>query len=325
MWKQFLREYLSFTKKERTGIFIVIIIISICLVLPFLYPYFDREKSYDDSVFEKEISQLKKLQADSIAGNKYYNKNFDENNYANYYEPSEKNYYGKSKGAVFYFDPNTASIGDWRRLGISEKTAETIQKYLSKGGHFYKPEDIGKIWGLRKDDIERLLPYVRIGNSIKEYADHKADFQNNYSPVSYPGRKSIVQSVDINTSDTAGFIALPGIGSKLAQRIIAFRDKLGGFYSLDQIRETYGLPDSTFIKIKTKLTLTDPSVKKININTATLDELKSHPYIRYNLANAIIQYRNQHGTFSSVADVKKIMIVTDEIFNKVFPYLSIHL
>lgn len=324
MWKQFLHDYLSFTKKERTGIFIVIIIIVMCLVLPFLYPYFIPEKTYDHSAFAKEISKLKIQQADSTRGNRYYNRNLDPDSYTNYYEPSEKNYYPGSSGELFYFDPNIASTGDWRRLGIKEKTAETIRKYLSKGGHFYKPEDIGKIWGLHKKDIERLLPYVRIGNSIKEYANDKTDLQNIYSPVNYPDKKPALQVLDINTSDTTGFIALPGIGSKLAQRIIAFREKLGGFYSLDQIRETYGIADSTFVKLRSKLILTNPSVKKININSATLEELKSHPYIRYNLANAILQYRFQHGNFSTLADIKKIMTITDEMFDKVLPYLTVN-
>lgn len=325
MWKQFLNEYLSFTKKERTGIFILLALIIVGLLVPFLYPYFIHHKTYDHSQFDKEISQLKIQQTDSITDKKYYGKNFDENNYTNYYEPSEKNYYIKPKGEVFYFDPNTASVNDWKRLGIRDKTVETIQKYLSKGGHFYKPEDISKIWGLHKDDIERLLPYVKIENIKKEYTNNEPrNFQNNNTPDSYRDKKPPPQIIDINTSDTTAFISLPGIGSKLAQRIIAFRDKLGGFYSVDQIKETYGLPDSTFIKIKPKLILTSPGVKQININTATLDEMKLHPYIRFNLANAIMQYRNQHGNFSSVIDIKKIMIVTDDIFNKVSLYLTVN-
>ncbi len=324
MWKYFLKEYLSFTKKERTGTFILLAIILICIFLPFVYPYFIHHKPIDQAQFDKELAQLKIQQVDSSTDKKYNSKNFDENNYTNYYEPSEKNYYSKAKGEVFYFDPNTATINDWVRLGIREKTAETIQKYLSKGGHFYKPEDIAKIWGLHKDDIERLLPYVRIERSQKQYTN---DYKNysakpEYNNTSY--KKPIVPNVEINSADTTAFIALPGIGSRLAQRIIAFRDKLGGFYSIDQIRETYGLPDSTFIKIKPKLNLTNVSVKKININTATPDEMKSHPYIRYNIANAIVQYRKQHGNFSSVEDIKKIMIITDEIFNKASPYLTIN-
>jgi len=232
MWKNFLKEYLSFTKKERTGVFFLIILILIFLLLPFVYPLFIHHKVYDHTQFEKEISQLKIQQGDSSADKKYVSKNFDENNYNNYYEPSEKNYYTKPKAEVFYFDPNTASVNDWKRLGIRDKTAETIQKYLSKGGHFYKPEDIGKIWGLHKDEIDRLVPYVRIENTKKEYANEYKT--NNDKPVynnPYP-KKPAAQIVDVNTADTTAFISLPGIGSKLAQRIIAFRNKLGGFYLL---------------------------------------------------------------------------------------------
>ena len=168
MWKQFIREYLSFSRKERAGIFILVSIIIICILLPFLYPYFIHHKQYDHSEFEKEISALKIKQADSSKEKIYTYKNFDENNYTNYYEPSEKNYYPKTKAEVFYFDPNTASADDWKRLGIRDKTIETIQKYLSKGGHFYKPEDISKIWGLHADDAERLIPYVKIENPQKQ-------------------------------------------------------------------------------------------------------------------------------------------------------------
>ena len=100
--------------------------------------------------------------------------------------------------------------------------------------------------------------------------------------------------VDINKADTSAFISLPGIGNKLALRIVNFREKLGGFYSIDQIGETYGLPDSSFQKIKPFLKLETSLLKKFNINSATKDEMKLHPYIKWNLANAIVEYRNQH-------------------------------
>lgn len=109
----------------------------------------------------------------------------------------------------------------------------------------------------------------------------------------------------------------------MALRIITFRDKLGGFYTTDQVGETFGLQDSVFQKIKSRLSINIAAVKHFNINTATVDEMKSHPYIRYNIANAIVQYRNQHGNFASVAAIKNIMLVTDDIFNKAAPYLIV--
>ena len=321
MAKQFLSDYLNFTRKERAGIIIVLILIILCLLLPFFYSWFSKKQNYDHNKFEKEIEALNIKQVSNDSANKYSNRNFDENNYQNYYQPSERNYYSKQpKGELFYFDPNTLSVQGWVKLGVREKTANSIQKYVSKGGKFYKPEDIGKIWGLHEDEVQRLLPYVRIESIVRKEFE-KTNNPDNYKTYEKP--KSTIAAVDINEADTTAFIALPGIGSKLANRIVSFREKLGGFYSIEQVGETYALPDSTFQKIKNKLLLNNVTVKKININTASIEELKSHPYLRYNLANAIIQYRSQHGTFNSVGDIRKIMIITDDIYTKASPYLSV--
>jgi competence ComEA-like helix-hairpin-helix protein len=92
---------------------------------------------------------------------------------------------------------------------------------------------------------------------------------------------------------------------------------------VDQVGETYGLPDSAFQKIKQWLKLHDPAVKKININTATVDELKTHPYIKYGIATVIVAYRNEHGAFSRVEDIRKVMAVTNDIYRKIEPYLTL--
>jgi DNA uptake protein ComE-like DNA-binding protein len=132
-----------------------------------------------------------------------------------------------------------------------------------------------------------------------------------------------VSPIDINFADTSAFIALPGIGSKLAARIVAFREKLGGFYSIAQIGEIYGLQDSTFQQLKSYFLLATPSVRKINVNTATAEILKSHPYIRYVLAGPIISYRSQHGPFSKLEELKNIMAMTDDVYRKLLPYLEL--
>lgn len=316
--RKYLAEYFSFTRKERMGIITVLVLIGLLIFLPFLFPYFIPEKKYDHSQFEKEIAALRIKQTDSGKG--HYG-NVDENNYPPYYQPSEKRYYSKEpKGELFYFDPNTLPVEGWKKLGIREKTANTIQNYISKGGRFNKPEDIGKIWGLHKDEVEWLLPYVRIG---------KGNEQKYAAPVNTSIAKTVDKpvhtktAVDINTADTSALIALPGIGSKLANRIIAFRDKLGGFYSVDQVAETYALPDSTFQKIKDRLAISNAAVRRLDLNTASFEELKTHPYIRYTIANAIVQYRNQHGNFAAVSDLKNILIITGEMYRKIEHYLTI--
>jgi len=311
MW-QLLNDYFNFTKKERRGIIYMISILLVLIFIPFLFPYLSKEESIDTTKFEKEIAQLK---IDS-SSNKINSKS--QNQYQNNFSSGDK-YASTNKGELFYFDPNTATGNDWIRLGIREKTANTIQKYVSKGGKFYRAEDLKKIWGLSESDANRLIPYVSI-KSIEKNFSHFEEKQFSEKAI-YPSKKSF-EKIDINLADSNAFIALPGIGNRLAGRIISFREKLGGFYSIDQIGETYLLPDSTFQKIKPQLIVNSKATKKININLASVDEMKSHPYIRYYIANAIFQYRKQHGNFQSVEEIKKIMTVTDEIYDKASPYLT---
>ena len=318
MWKNFVKDYFAFTHKERIGVIVIFSIIVFFIFLPFAFPLFSKQKNYNYKSFEKEIASLK-INNDTFETKSYY-KNFSDESFENNGLPSDGKY-ENIKAEVFYFDPNTASVADWKKLGLRDKTIQTIQKYLSKGGKFYEPADIGKIWGLSSSDAQRLIPYVRIKNSTKEYTS----FEKKESPQTsshYPPKT--LQPIDVNLADTTELISLPGIGSKLSQRIISFRNKLGGFYSIDQVGETYLLPDSTFQKIKSRLVISNTDVKHININIASIDEMKVHPYFRYNLANAIYQYRHQHGNFNSIEEIKKIMVITDEVFDKISPYISIN-
>ena len=233
-----------------------------------------------------------------------------------------KNSFGTSpKRDLFIFDPNSLSASGWQKLGLRDKTINTIQNFLKKGGSFKKPEDLQKIYGLKKEDYQILRPFIKIEIISKKTVELNTNPSTEFIPTkNLTPRYSIIE---INTADTSAFISLPGIGSKLASRIVNFRNNLGGFHSIDQIAETYGLPDSTFQKIKQFLKIENTSVKKININTATIDELKAHPYIKYSLANPIVAYRNEHGPFQRLEDLKKIMTVSEEFYKKIIPYLTI--
>lgn len=328
MLKKIITDYLSFTKKERTGTLVVLFLIIIFISIPFLYPLFIHPKVESVTVFKSQMDKLVIKQADTAK--KYSYKKYDKENRDNYREDNPSDDGSKKFTAqLFSFDPNTLDGAGWQRLGVKEKTIATIQKFISKGGKFYKPEDIGKIWGLHPEEIKRLMPFVEIENKKSTYPSNNSTENKSYENKS-PENKSFEKAayapaiVDINTADTTQFIALPGIGSKLAQRIIIFREKLGGFYKIDQIGETFGLKDSVFQLLKPRFKLSSTQVNQININTATADQLKAHPYLRYLIANAIVQYRTQHGSFTAVADIKKIMLVTEDIYNKAAPYLKVN-
>jgi competence protein ComEA len=234
-------------------------------------------------------------------------------------------------GTLFTFDPNTLDVEGWQRLGVKEKTAITIQNYISKGGKFRTAEDIGKIYGLSTVMVQRLLPYVQIDSS--SIASHQS-FNNGYpysqdsSKHTYTANtnnrpiKTYDVSIDINTADTLAWKRLPGIGSGLSNRIVNYRNKLGGFISIAQIAETYGLPDSTFQKIKNSLFCNPNGITKLNINATSIEQLK-HPYISSAIANNILQYRKQHGNYKSIADLRKLALVDDIWLQKITPYLMV--
>jgi competence protein ComEA len=320
-WKEFTASYLSFSRKERLGVIVIVLIVLGIFFLPSAFPKSNTKQIVTDTAW---IAGMKRLeQKETESENSYQKQYTEENSTAYQYDRSTNNYYSKAKGELFYFDPNTLSTEGWQKLGLRDKTIHTIQNYLSKGGHFRKPEDLQRIYGLFPNEFERIAPYIKIesGTETNNYKDFADKATTETQPVkTYTPRYSVV---DVNAADTTALIALPGIGSKLALRIINFRDKLGGFYSINQVGETFGLPDSTFQKIKQYLKVDNNAVKKININKASVDELKTHPYIKYALANPIVAYRNEHGPFAKIEDIKKVMAVTDEIYNKIASYLVV--
>ncbi|WP_315820453.1 helix-hairpin-helix domain-containing protein [Paraflavitalea speifideaquila] len=174
---------------------------------------------------------------------------------------------------------------------------------------------------MKKADADRLLPYVRIAGPALKHFPARLSVDSGTRKYRRAFAKPAI--LDINIADTAAFIALWGIGSKLAQRIINFREKLGGFHTIEQVGETYGLSDSTFQQIRAFLDCPSPKLRIININTIDPSLLAKHPYIRWPLANAIIQYRDQHGAFSTVDQLLQLQLVTPEILGKIRPYLAV--
>lgn len=316
MQKRLANNYFNFTKKERTGTIFLLLIIGLISLIPIFYPLVFPAKLNIVEV-EEAISELKAKVKDSSFAN-------DQKAFRNY-ASTKKTYYRNAERIdassieYFNFDPNTLSAAGWKKLGLKERTIQTIQNFLSKGGRFKEAADIKKIWGLHPDETERLIPFIKIESATMEKS--KAEFSTPSNK--YPASRKTLDPIEINLADTAAFSHLPGIGSKLSKRIIDFREKLGGFYSIDQVAETFGLADSVFQKIRPALKISKTGIKQININEATIDDLKLHPYIRYNLANIIVQFRNQHGNFISVEGLRKIMMIDEALYSRLLPYLTV--
>lgn len=232
------------------------------------------------------------------------------------------------------FDPNKLNFEAAKQLGLSDKTAHTIENYIQKGGRFYKKEDLKKIYALPEADYQRIEPYIQIpptenkpGTTQTAEAQvpttysvgYKRDTSANKNTLRKPIK--ISKPININTADTTEWQQLKGIGSGYARQIVKYRSQLGGFAYKEQIKEVYGMTSELYTQIEPYLQGAG-SVKQVDINKASADEMKMHPYIKYKLADAIVKYRQQHGVYKVIDDIKNIKIITGENYTKLAPYLK---
>ena len=143
-------------------------------------------------------------------------------------------------------------------------------------------------------------------------------------PANYSKSVTSDFRLNINLADTIEWKRIKGIGEKRAIDIINYKKALGGFIKVSQLNEVYSISDSLFNSFQQYLQIKDSSTVKINLNTCSKEELKKHPYVKWNIANAIINFREQHGTFKALEDLKKIHILKDDLYFIIVPYITIN-
>ena len=308
--KKFIKDYFTFSTKESYAAITLLIITAIFIALPYFFSSKKNKEPLNASLTRVAGIQLAANDRSKLSGN-------EENGYERHSNPY--NYKNTTKAVnkitPFEFDPNTIDEYGLHKLGLSDKLIKTILNYRSKGGYFKTAEDIRKIWGLKQEDAAILIPYISI--VAKPYGNK---FSNQAIAKSYEKLKPAI--VDINTATVDDLKALPALGNT-AYRIIKFREKLGGFIGVNQIKETYGLSDSVYQLILPYLSFSTVTIQKININTASDIELAKHPYISNDIAKAIVIYRKQKGNYNRVEDVKKIVFINQAAFVKIEPYLTV--
>lgn len=213
--------------------------------------------------------------------------------------------------SLFYFNPNECSKEELLKLGLGERVSNTIIKFREKV-KFKKPEDFKKIYGLDDHKYAQLLPYLMFPK-IEEEVFKKKDFE------AFAKSEKVI--IDINSADENEWQKISGIGPTFSKRIVKFRGKLGGFHSIDQVSETFGMTDSTFQAIKPYLKK-EADLNKIKINKVELEELRSHPYIKWKHAKVLINYRKHHGPYKSAEDLSKVKVLSEQKIEQLLPYLS---
>ena len=309
-------KFLLVNRRERQGI----AVLSVLLVSMFFYLMLRSqskpEVTHDFEAFEDEIDAF--LQRNPLDLAQY---GFD--------VPAPEPEY-------FPFDPNALEDEGWLQLGFTGGQLKAIRNYQSKGGTFRRKEDVAKMYVIDSALYASIEPYIQIPDSMqwqpssrrRQYSFSSDTSYSRYtvrrdSTRSYPPRTYEKIVVLMNTADTLTWRRLKGIGPSFSRRIVKYRESLGGFIRKEQLLEIYGFPQETFDTLVNQLTVDSIDVKRLDINTAGIDDLRKHPYITWNIAQSIVSIRNMHGPYRSIADVQKSDLVDPELYAKLAPYLSV--
>jgi competence protein ComEA len=223
--------------------------------------------------------------------------------------------------ALFPFDPNGLPLDQWMALGLSERQAAVIHKYEAGGGRFRSKRDVARMRVVDPELFAQWAPFIQLPDSLPPRGDPTGGMARAASD--FPARY-VPRAVEVNSADSVALVAVPGIGPSFAKGIIKYRDRLGGFHSLDQLAEVYVLKDKpdAVATLKQRLVLDTLMIRRIPVNTATVEELAAHPYLGWKVAKALVAYRGQHGAFPDVAGIKGCVLVSDSLFRKLAPYLT---
>lgn len=231
-------------------------------------------------------------------------------------------YYGQGspqQAEPFAFDPNTADSTTLLRLGLAPWVVRNIYRYRAKGGQFRQPEDFAQLYGLTKQQYDRLKPYIRISADYLPAADFvKSNTESSRDTVRYPVKLLPTEFIVLNKADTTQLKKVPGIGSGWARRIISYGERLGGYVDVMQLTEMDGFPPEAL----NFFIVEDPQPRKINLNTLTVNQLRRHPYINFYQARAIHDYRRLKGPLESLDQLKLLKDFPPEALERLAPYVE---
>ena len=303
MLHKILQSLTTFSKNERVGIYLLLLISTGIWIFPLFFSR-DEINLAELKITEVEINTHIQTLSKRVDNQSLKNKKFDDDH--SFKKPDKFR-----KPELFSFNPNKTTIEDWMRLGLSERNAKTIINYVAKGGYFKRKEDLKKIYGIPPQLIDNIIPLAVFEEEPKNISQQT---------VKVVKPKQVLQ-LDINASDSSTLTMLPGIGDRLASRIVKYRNRLGGFVHVSQLLEVYGLQDSILDKI-TPMIFVAPSfsIEKIDINKIDYSMLTKHPYMTYSMAKIILAYRKAHGSINGDDEMYSIAGIPQDQLVKFLPY-----
>jgi len=298
-----IRSFFTLSKSEQRGIIILIVIIIIITVSNLFLPYFiDDDTDNLKEKYKQEITaflenqetigdSIKKVTLSRSVGDSITLRN---------------------KFSLVKFNPNNLSVEEWKNMGFTDSQITNIKNYQKAGGKFYKKSDLKKIYAISDEEFDIIEPYIIIPKKQKEKINKKKRVNS-----------TLHKPVELNSADSAELVSSLSFPPWLAKRTIKYRDLLGGFYSIDQLSEIYGIPDEMINKSINYMIIDTSDIIKIDINKVEFKELIKHPYFNFELTQSIFNIRSKTGSFDKIDQLKLIDGLTDSTYNKVSKYLYI--
>jgi DNA uptake protein ComE-like DNA-binding protein len=263
-----MKGYFNFNKKEKFGVIILSSIIVVLVLVLNVGFAVSVPKPHD-----VDANQLEYLVLNTQRSNPFNNFPEDDN---------------KNQSTLRKFNPNTIQLSEWIDLGFSEKQANAILTYRTNYGPFTKKEDLKKIYVINEKKYNQLAPFMVFDGVL---SDDKTSNQGFNSPKS--GTTTTKTNIKINSATKEDLMALNGIGEAFADRILNYRNKLGGFVELEQIEKLY-ISDDAKSMLKEKVIFDFENIRKTNINLANKETLKLIPYSNWAVVAEILRYRDQN-------------------------------
>ncbi len=296
-FKHWIKSFLTLNKYEQRGIVVLLVLLLFVAGINLLLPSLIHPKEYSNQAFQAEAARFQKARQhleDSLHLIDLQNKKQLTTDLA------------KARLHPFAFDPNRLTKDQWLKLGLTEKQTRTILRYLEKGGHFRKKEDLKKMYCLSELEYSILAPYINLPETGK---------RSTRVLIPAPG------SVQINTCDSALLCDKLHLQGWLAGRIIKYRNLLGNFYSVAQLQEVFGMKQKNYQKLKVYFSCDTSLVHRIDLNHVSFRTLLRHPYFDYQITRNLMNSRRSLKGFRSLTELQYVPGINDSIFRKIKHYL----
>lgn len=282
------KDFFYFTRGEKRGI--LILIAAICIVFLGEYLISARQRRNQMSPDDRSLQATSQQAYEEFITSLEEQEQSGKKQYTSYKQKNEESI----PIILTSFNPNTADSITFRHLGLPAWMIKNVLHYRAKGGKFRKTEDLKKIYGMTEEQYSVLSPYIHI--PPEDTARHTSQL---YITQTVPVENIKYETgtvLDLNLADTTELKKIPGIGSGIARLIVGYRQRLGGFYQIKQLKDI----NLDIQQLQAWFNIDPANVHRINLNRTGVDRLRSHPYINFYQAKAIVEYRKKKGSLTSL-------------------------